>query len=275
MKRILFVPLAALLAMTACSETTETLSPDFGAAFNSNGGSVIYSGQGTYLDDDGVRQLGTEICGIENGAEVDGPYLLWILTANGATSATLSGTVSGNMSKAGGSNSTFKYVSGWHDLGSLIGAVTGTWTGVARGSVQLVISHGCPPANGNSETAWAANGEEAGSLAFNEDGRGSWATYVAYSSAEKTVTFFAGQTINVGTVTFSAPEDGMVTITINLAGGWSFKADEDVAVQDYESAPSGNPQIGNFDHKNPGVGTTHTVTVPVNNFYAVHGVVVP
>jgi hypothetical protein len=121
------------------------------------------------------------------------------------------------------------------------------------------------------ETAWAANGDEPGSLRYTQ--RGNWATYVEYSGAEKTVTFFAGQNMNVGTVTFSAVEDGKVTITINLGENWEFLEGEVVAVQDYATAPSGNPAPGRFDHKESATGTLFSITVPENSFYGVHGVV--
>jgi hypothetical protein len=126
-----------------------------------------------------------------------------------------------------------------------------------------------------TETAWAANGlGEAfvGTLPYNTGNTGNWATYVAYS-ADKTVTLFAGKTMDVGTVHFSAPDNGQVKITITLTGGWMFEAGSVVAVQDYSSAPSGNPNPGGFDHKEPASGTTHEIWVPLNNFYGVHAVV--
>jgi hypothetical protein len=49
-----------------------------------------------------------------------------------------------------------------------------------------------------------------------------------------------------------------------------------VAVQDYSSAPSGNPSPGQFDWKEtPDSATMHTITVPQNTFYGVHTVVIP
>jgi hypothetical protein len=520
MKRM-FVPVAVLAAvgLWAC-DSAGPVSPDMDSSLNNaphqqQGNSVTYSGQGTYLDGD-VRKVSTEICGIEEGAEVDGEYLLWILTANGATSATLHGApdgiapyADGVMVKAGGANSVWKYVSEYpEDLDALIGAVSATWTGTARGNVQLVISHGCGappvvilenltvvktaagsydrdyswtltkhvdgvaskafagglgsvhnwqwqvaatlsvvednyevtgsititnpnpipvtvavddvlddgtvaavtcamvdgdivvPANGNlvcsytasptdaeatynrvdvevlsydppenwdeestieggfatadidwsanvsgdaqvtladvlvgysqlisatttpnfddsytcptdleeyedgvhvktivntatltgdntdlsasatvtvtctlgTNTAWAANGDEPGQLPVYPGG-GNWATYVEYFGAQKTVSFFAGQTHYVGTVTFSAPVDGMVTITVNLENA-SFKAGEVLAVQDYATAPINvNTAPGQFDHKVDATGTTAQIVVPANNFYIVHGVV--
>jgi hypothetical protein len=65
----------------------------------------------------------------------------------------------------------------------------------------------------------------------------------------------------------------MVTITINLSGGWSFAPGTSVAVQGYSSAPSGNPSPGLFANKEPASGTTHVIVVPAANFYAVHAVV--
>jgi hypothetical protein len=119
-----------------------------------------------------------------------------------------------------------------------------------------------------SETAWAANGNIPGSLRYTP--RGNWATYLAYASAPKTVTLFAGQNQPAGTVSLSAPSGGMVTITISLNPGWSFNPNDVIHIQDYESPPSGNPAPGRFAYKFlPGA----TITVPVNNFYGIHMVV--
>lgn len=114
-----------------------------------------------------------------------------------------------------------------------------------------------------SETAWAAG------LSYNE--QGNWATYTPYSGTTNSVTLYAGQTMNAGTVSFSAPVEGQVTITITLNSGWRFKAvSENVKIQDYATAPSGNPEPGQFDHKYHATGSSVSVDVPVNNFYGVH-----
>jgi len=53
--------------------------------------SVTYSGQGLLPDGFGGYDLITEICDgningiLENGADAEGPYLLWVLTANDKT----------------------------------------------------------------------------------------------------------------------------------------------------------------------------------------------
>jgi hypothetical protein len=128
------------------------------------------------------------------------------------------------------------------------------------------------------ETAWAANGDTALELRYTP--QGNWATYVAYSTWEKTVYIFAGRTIYVGTATFSDPVDGMVTISINLTEA-TFYDDPDkpgsdnLMVQGYALAPSGNPAPGLFPYKKACSGTTCSIPVPENNFYGVHLVVVP
>jgi hypothetical protein len=69
------------------------------------------------------------------------PYLVWVLTANGATSAKLylpGGPV--DMFKVGG---TFKYASGYYSPEEIIDIVYATYEGKAKGSVNLVVSHGC------------------------------------------------------------------------------------------------------------------------------------
>jgi hypothetical protein len=115
--------------------------------------SVSYRGQGLFGDGFGGYDLQTELCGVANGAEVDGPYLLWVLTATGAKKADITGPWgTAEMTKFG--NGVFKYVSGWYDPSTLPGNVTATYDGKPK-NVQLVISHGCRPfTNG----AWCSPG---------------------------------------------------------------------------------------------------------------------
>jgi hypothetical protein len=116
------------------------------------------------------------------------------------------------------------------------------------------------------ETAWAANGNTSGTLRYIN--RGNWATYTAYSGSAKSVTLFAGQTMNAGTVAFSDVSGGMVTITITLNEGWRLKAgDEAVKIQGYDSAPSGNPSPGLFTTYK---GNSLSIMVPQRAFYGVH-----
>ncbi len=111
-----------------------------------------------------------------------------------------------------------------------------------------------------SETAWAAGDRYIS--------RGNWATYTHYDGELLTVDLFAGQTKDAGDVTFSTPNDGMITITIDLADGWFLQAvDEPVKIQGYDTAPSGNPPAGSF---NTYKGELLQVTVPAYNFYGVH-----
>jgi hypothetical protein len=141
---------------------------------------------------------------------------------------------------------------------------------VAGGSVTCTFTNELIP-EAEDETAWASNTLDCCTIQFDPD-RG-WATYVEYDGSLKIVGFYAGQTIYVGTVTFSAVDGGNVTIDIELEGGWSFQAGSVVAVQGYDDPPTGNPSPGQFANKEPASGTTHTIVVPQANFYAVHAVV--
>jgi hypothetical protein len=104
---------------------------------------VTFTGQGLVADGFGGYDLGTELCGVTNGAAVEGPYLLWVLTASAAAHADIAGPwgVAGMVQSGGGS---FKYVSGWFDPAMLIGNVSASYDGSPR-NVQLVLSHGCRP----------------------------------------------------------------------------------------------------------------------------------
>jgi hypothetical protein len=126
-------------------------------------GTVTYSGQG-FTNDGTTYSLNDQRCGTEQGANDGGtgqfadwngtgqayqtgqPYMVWVLTANGATSATLNlpdGSV--GMIQVGG---TFKYASHYYNAEDIIDVVTAEWIGKAKGRVQLTVSHGCPPGSG-------------------------------------------------------------------------------------------------------------------------------
>ncbi len=115
--------------------------------------SVTYKGQGLIPDGFGGYDLRKELCGVENGAEVDGPYLLWVLTATKSQHADITGPWgTAAMTKFG--NGTFKYVSGWYNPSTLPGHVFATYDGKPQ-NAQLVISHGCRPFK---KGAWCSPG---------------------------------------------------------------------------------------------------------------------
>ncbi len=147
-----------------------------GAAF-AYPSAVTYSGQGLVADGFGGYDLGTEICGVVNGAEVDGPYMLWVLAgATGATAADITGPWgTAEMTQSG--NGAFKYVSGWYRPTKLApGGAVATYDGITRKAPQLVISHGCRPFTAAgawcspgfwrnaTEGAWALTGHSRGDL---------------------------------------------------------------------------------------------------------------
>jgi len=116
--------------------------------------SVTYRGQGLIADGFSGYDLQKELCGVENGADTDGPYLLWVLTATKSKNADITGPwgTATTMDKSG--NGAFKYISGWYDPSVLPGNVTATYDGKSK-NAQLVISHGCRPF---SEGAWCSPG---------------------------------------------------------------------------------------------------------------------
>lgn len=115
---------------------------------------VTFTGQGFIADDFGGYDLRTEICGVVNGADVDGPYLLWVLTATGSQHADITGpwgTV--EMTKTG--KGAFKYISDWYDPDDLVAfPVVATYDAKVK-NAQLVVSHGCRPFN---KGAWCSPG---------------------------------------------------------------------------------------------------------------------
>jgi len=110
------------------------------------GNSAAYTGQGIAANGSGGFTLNTEICGVDNGAQVNGPYLLWVLTATGSDHADITGPWgTATMTQPPSGNGAFKYVSAFYDLSTLTpGVVSATYDGAAT-NAQLVISHGCGP----------------------------------------------------------------------------------------------------------------------------------
>lgn len=99
--------------------------------------------------------------------------------------------------------------------------------------------------------------------------QGNWATYVAYNGSATTQTLYAGQTLDAGTVSISAPDaNGDVTITITLNAGWSLQnVNEGIKIQGYDTQPTGNPSPGSFTTYK---GNDLTVVVPASNYYGIH-----
>jgi hypothetical protein len=134
---------------------------------------VNYGGQGLLPDDFGGYDLRTELCGLANGADAEGPYLLWVVTATKASKVDITGPWGTEaMTKSG--SGTWKYVSGWYDPDTLPGNVYATYNGGTK-NAQLVISHGCRPYvtgawcspgfwHNATDAAWALTGKSKSDL---------------------------------------------------------------------------------------------------------------
>jgi hypothetical protein len=150
--RNLLMPLLLFGSLNAMTQVSS--ADDIGRETNTYANKVNYSGQGLIADGFGGHDLNTERCGVENGADIDGPYLLWVLTANKAKNANISGPW-GNVPMTKTSNGAFKYISAWYAPMTLPGNVSASFDGI-RTNAQLVISHGCRPIT--SIGAWCSPG---------------------------------------------------------------------------------------------------------------------
>ena len=132
------------------------------------------------------------------------------------------------------------------------------------GDLTLYARWTALPIDCTPETAWAAGDRYV-------SGRGpNWATYTSYSG-NTTVTLYAGQHMDAGTVHFSASESGKVIITISLSDGWRFEdAEENIKIQDYSRRPRGNPKPDRFDFKFTASGSQHSLEIPQNSYYGVN-----
>lgn len=104
------------------------------------GNNAAWNGNGT----DNVDEvfLDTEICGIENGAPVDGPYAYWVLTASRASAAdiTIDGGSTFDMTKHGrGSFHFLQEMNTWDEPDY----ASATYDGSNDKRVNLVLEQGC------------------------------------------------------------------------------------------------------------------------------------
>lgn len=188
--------------------------------------SVTYSGQGLIADGFGGYDLRTELCGVANGADVDGAYLLWVLTATGANNADITGPWgTAAMTKSGAG--TFKYISGWYAPSTLPDNVKATYDAKPK-NAQLVISHGCRPAG----KGWCSPGF------WRNATDAAWAL-TGYSRID----LFNG---NVSTAFYGADLDPSVSLnTVLTTSGGTYKG-PGVAGTDPRTQPS-NPALNPFN----------------------------
>lgn len=232
-----------------------------------------YSGRANYdKDNDNFDITLADVSGNANCSNTVG------VTVTNDTFVTWTSTSGVGAAIVKGSNDANVYVYDPQKLGDSGLASPPNASGDPSGLSNLTFCWNPPPPDGKcyeDETAWASG--------YRYVTRGNWATYTSYSGVEKTktVTLYAGQTMAAGTVSFSAPSAGVVTITITLNAGWRFalepvgdtegEYDNNVKVQDYATAPTGsNPAPGLFAWKKVATESPATIEVPVNNFYGVH-----
>jgi hypothetical protein len=176
--------------------------------------------------------------------------------------------------KGGPAANIFYYEGGAYSDTELY-APTNPKNGKRYGLSHMSFGYNDPP---EEEECWAD--ETAWAYGARYVTRGNWAMYTEYAPGT-TVNIYAGQTDLVGKATFSAVIDGEVTIKIALDedvrfakeldddGNWVPVA-ENLKIQDYANAPSGNPNPGGFAWKSTWDGRNAEVTVPAALFYGIH-----
>jgi hypothetical protein len=241
------VTITILLALTLCAIGAMAAGP--------YANTVTYSGQGLNPDGFGGYDLNQEICGVANGADADGPYLLWVLTASKANSADITGPWgTAPMTKVG--SGTFKYVSGWYAPNTLPGQVTGTYDGTPK-NAQLTISHGCRPKGTGwcspgfwrnaADSAWAVIGVDRNLALFNNTVYPFWygAMFAANPSLQTVLnnpqTYSGAPLAGTSGYPLNAYNATGAMLTDRLPGGFSF-----AAIQNDDSNTCPIDHFGNF-----------------------------
>ncbi|MCH8556441.1 MAG: hypothetical protein LAT84_01405 [Balneolia bacterium] len=130
-----------------------------------------------------------------------------------------------------------------------------------------MLQYDCDDDNGDNgevcfkeDTAWSDG--------YRYTPRGNWATYTEVDGEDIEVSLFAGQTKDIGTVSFEHDGEGNVTITIHFNDGAGLQdVEEAVKIQGYDYAPSGNPAPGGFTTYK---GNELEITVAAYKYFGVH-----
>jgi hypothetical protein len=224
------ITIAIFFALMLCSLAASAAGP--------YANTVTYSGQGLLADGFGGYDLNQEICGVVNGAERDGPYLLWVLTATKAKNADITGPWGTAPMNQFGSG-TFKYVSGWYSPSTLPGHVSATYDGSLK-NAQLTISHGCRPKGTGwcspgfwrnaTDAAWAVVGVDRNITLFNNSVYPVWygATFVANPSLQTVLnnppTYSGAPLAGTSGYALNAFNAVGAFLTDKLPGGFNFAA---------------------------------------------------
>ncbi|MBN2412700.1 hypothetical protein JXQ31_13505 [candidate division KSB1 bacterium] len=113
-----------------------------------------------------------------------------------------------------------------------------------------------PPSGCQTETGWGGN------TGVNVGEPGAWWYYFKVANGSPQ-TIYAGQTIDVGIVTYNSTQ-----LTITLTGGWELQdVAQPVKIQGYNEIPDKRPASGQFDTYK---GTDLIITVPLFDYYAIH-----
>lgn len=104
--------------------------------------SNMWVGHGTH-EVDSILTFDTELCGIENGAPVDGPYIYWVLTASKASNADITIDAAGaeTMTKRG--KGSFHYLQTFAGDFAAPTSATATYDGSIDKKVNLTIGQVC------------------------------------------------------------------------------------------------------------------------------------
>jgi hypothetical protein len=221
------------------------------------------------IDWDSVEENGIHVCSFDDGhtnnitiQNSNGTYFDWSASPNPIGAAIVKGGRYANM---------FAYLPQAFSDAQLFSPVNPSGKPAAVGYTTFCWN---PEESScySYETAWAAGTRYVS--------KGNLATYTPYTGRAQMVNLVAGQYYVAGTVTFSAPVEGMVTITIQLNPGWYFAYGEEVGglfdeslhIQGYNNEPATeNPSPGLFTYNFNAEGQDFSIQVPAATFaYGVH-----
>ena len=280
------MPAIVLAQCTECDYPATTNNGEFTIEltdFARVGGMAIYEYTITKTDKDlGHWVLGVNLGCLGSDPETDEPYtlgdLIWSYTVENEDGDDLGGTVEvKDISPDPTTGITGIKIEGFGEESPLIFTLVLDESKLADG---WILGVGCVPAATKAknvdyacvmgpvcveDTECELRIETAfgGDTGVNVGSPGAWFYYFD-TSGDATQKIYAGQTKEVGTVTYTN-DDGKITIV--LTDGWELQdVDEPVKIQGYNDAPDSRPAAGHFEHK----GDELEVPVDPFDFFVIH-----